>query len=117
MLRESLLRQCSLLLHSYLAQAHSPDDLPHLEAGELEVQVHDFVKKSNACEMKVRFGVPFLSKPSFGVLSILWWGRRCLMHFERPPPFFLAFCCCQLARVLIYPGYVAVIINPQISEA
>ena len=40
--------------------------------------------------------------------------------FSKIPPhffFFLAFCCSQLARVLIYPGYVAVIINPQISEA
>ena len=43
-------------LHSYLAQAHSPDDLPDSEAEEIDVQVHDLVKKkkkkSNAHKVK-----------------------------------------------------------------
>lgn len=79
-------------LHSYLAQAHSPDDLPHSEAEEIEVQFHNLVKKkknSNACKVKVRFGVPFQSKPSFGVLSILCRGGEMFDAFGKiPPPFF-----------------------------
>ena len=81
-------------LHSYLAQAHFPDVLPHSEAEEIEVQLHDLVKKkrkkSNACKVKVRFGVPFQSKPSFGVLSILCGGGEMSDASGKIPPLFFS---------------------------
>lgn len=121
LLCECLLKQCSLLytptlLKLTLLMTSTLRGWRNWRAGSWFGKK----EKSNACKVKVRFGVPFQSKPSFGVLSILWWGEgKGLMHFQRSsPPFFpLAFCCSQLARVLIYPGYVAMIINPQISEA
>lgn len=65
--------------------------------------------------MKVRFGVPFQSKPSFGGLSILWLGGAEM--FDAFWSFCFSFLLLSIGQGTNLPGYVAVIINPQISEA